>query len=53
MIPAASLRRDQQLHDLRFLETLQATLAGCGDEAAVYGAAVLGLSAVRFQKKLD
>ncbi|GAC1434201.1 MAG: hypothetical protein NVSMB65_08200 [Chloroflexota bacterium] len=39
VIPATAPRRNQQLQDLRFLETLQATLAGCGDEAAVYGAA--------------
>jgi len=44
-IPEGSLRRDQQLRSLRFLETLQATLAGCGDEAAVYGAAVHRIAA--------
>ncbi|HLJ69184.1 MAG TPA: ATP-binding protein [Chloroflexota bacterium] len=37
---ALSTRREQQLHDLRFLETLQETLTGCRDVAAVYSSAV-------------
>jgi signal transduction histidine kinase len=36
----ASARRDRQLRDLRFLETLQDVLAGCRDELALYGSAV-------------
>src|SRR5947199_8349315 len=36
----ASARRERQLHDLRFLETLQDTLAGCADEVAIYSSAV-------------
>jgi len=35
-----SLRRDHQGRDLRFLETLQATLAGCSNEQAIYSSAV-------------
>src|SRR5947209_12970722 len=35
-----SARRERQLHDLRFLETLQDTLAGCADEVALYSSAV-------------
>src|SRR5690348_12968872 len=31
---------DRHMKDGRFLETLQATLASCGNEAAVYNAAV-------------
>ncbi len=37
--PDAALRRERQLRDLRFLESFQATLVGCADEAAVFGAA--------------
>jgi signal transduction histidine kinase len=33
-------RRDRQLRDLRFLETLEETLAGCGNEQAIYSSAV-------------
>jgi signal transduction histidine kinase len=42
-MPATSTapgRTERQLHNLRFLEDLRATLAGCRDERAVYSSAV-------------
>lgn len=39
-------RRERQLRDLRFLETLQAALTGCGSEQAVYSAAVHRVASV-------
>lgn len=39
-VPGSATRRDQQVRDLRFLEALQATLAGCSNEQAIYGSAV-------------
>ncbi len=38
--PGAAPRYDRQMKDAQFLKTLQATLAGCGNEAAVCSAAV-------------
>src|SRR5947209_15777712 len=41
----AEERRERQLHDLRFVEALQETLAGCRDLTAVYSSAVHRIAA--------
>jgi signal transduction histidine kinase/ActR/RegA family two-component response regulator len=38
--PSTAARRDQQLRNLRFIESLQDALAGCRDISAVYDSAV-------------
>lgn len=45
-LPVPVSRPDQQGRDLRFLETLQTTLAGCSTESSIYSSAVHRVAAV-------
>src|SRR5947209_6824367 len=49
----AEERRERQLHDLRFVEALQETLAGCRDLTAVYSSAVHRIAAACIAAELE